>query len=270
MPIRVTHAPIEAYAELGRQAGQAEAARRADEMSFQLAQQQMAQAHERNIMEFQAFLAEEAEKRAQAWQVEKMELAARHDFEMVEARKQAYNDQQLANQMREEQQVKQKMSALDTAAEQGIISADQAAEMKMQIRLGLSPRWMFNEDDAMTRFLKEMLPGKVDPAATQTISKPYTPESLTDVPRTVLRNVQRYWGLGKPGSQVTQEIPEHVQMGAELMKALPTLDPESRDELRNIIAAGDPTDIEQAFNKLRGGTYKSNLERSIMKAPWGM
>jgi len=119
MAIRINYGNVADYAALGKLAGQATAAREAaarqdaiNRQAMQMQAQQAAQAHQREMAEFDAYLDMHKYKAAQAWEVEKMELRSRHDFEMIEARREAEFQNQLQQEMRQQQELDMKLKTL--------------------------------------------------------------------------------------------------------------------------------------------------------------
>jgi len=257
MAIRVEYTPVRALGELAQAAGQAQAqeaaAARAQQLQLQSMQSQAAmqrqlaaQQHQREMEDFKAFLALESEKRARAWQLEKIEMASRHDFDMLEKRKEMYWAQDLQQRLIKEQETLQKLKALDDAAEQGVIPPAKAAELKLQVRLGMTPRWGEPTSDPYTAMLEEALEEILGEKPTESPEgpAPKRPGSLREVPQVVWENIKTYWGIGTPSTAEYMEgVPQHVQEAGELRRLASDLDPESQQEVANIIASNNPEDI---------------------------
>lgn len=124
MAIRIEHGGIREYAALGTLAGQATAAREAvarqdvmtrqtRQIQAQRASQERAFAHQRERDEFDAYMNNLKYQSAQAWDLEKMEMRSRHDFDMVEARREATFRNQLDKEQRQEREVEMKLKAID-------------------------------------------------------------------------------------------------------------------------------------------------------------
>jgi len=115
---------VQAFAALGQLVAKAraneEAAQRmerAADRAARLQSQLLAQRHQREMLKYRTELdletQKEAERRARAWQIEKMEIASRLDFQREEQRYQRYQAEKEA-----------KLEALDKAYKKGLISAE--------------------------------------------------------------------------------------------------------------------------------------------------
>ncbi len=80
----------------------------------------------------------ESAKRAIAWQQEKIELSNRHDFDLLEQRKEIENQLEVSADMRQKQKLDSKKEALNDAAERGDISLKEAEDEILRLELGLS------------------------------------------------------------------------------------------------------------------------------------
>jgi hypothetical protein len=89
--------------------------------TLQLAAQKAEEAKTRELLEYQqrmnlalfnAGLQLEAQKRAQAWELEKMELASRQDFQLQQMREQALYERDLAKYLREQDEIDASLKAI--------------------------------------------------------------------------------------------------------------------------------------------------------------
>lgn len=114
------------YSRLGALAGQAEAARRAEEnlrrMEMQLSQQE----HAREMATFNAQLRLQTEQRARMWELEKMDMRSRVDFEREEKNRQRKLDDRQAQ-----------TDALDRALKDGIINEQDYNQAYLQVTTGV-------------------------------------------------------------------------------------------------------------------------------------
>jgi len=150
MAIRVTYGDIGAYAQLGALAGQAQAAQAEAARRHQLALQQMSERAamdrqmaaiqaQREAQEFSAWLQLESDKRARAWEQEKIEIAARNRFAMEE---QAFMwEQELRNKekLQAMQERQRKLKAIQKQVEDGFLSEEEATRARIAIETGLAP-----------------------------------------------------------------------------------------------------------------------------------
>jgi len=123
---------VKTLAALGQLAAQAraneEAAQRAERVADRATRVQaqlLAQQHQREMLLYKTQLDSEAqieaERRARAWEIEKMEMASRLDFQRQEARRQRYEAEKEA-----------KLEALDRAHKRGLISSEEYNQAVLQ------------------------------------------------------------------------------------------------------------------------------------------
>ena len=98
MAIKLTYGDVSGYAKLGVLAGkakadttamqlQAAADRQVMQINAQRASQVQAQEHQKEMAEFDSYMDNISYQSGQAWELEKMELRSRHDFEMLESKR---------------------------------------------------------------------------------------------------------------------------------------------------------------------------------------
>ena len=228
MAIRIQHADVADYARLGTLAGQAKAAtaaverqaatdRQVMQIQAQRASQERAQAHQKEMAEFDAFLDTQKYQASQAWEVEKMELRSRHDFEMVEAKREADFQYQIQREQQKKQEQEAKLKAID---EQEGWSDTEKHAARFKIITGASiPR------TTGVSPLEELL-GQQDRTGT-----PIIPPIKSEITQ-------------------TRETETGV-LSNFLRTAIPKLDTESQNQLKDIIARGNPTEIKRAYDRLR-------------------
>ena len=121
-------------------------------------------------MEFESFLGAEASKRTMAWEVEKVEMARQHDFEMNIQRKDLENQLAMDKDAREKAQLDTKIKAINDDVERGGTSREKADQEILRMRLGVSDRFSVlkpqsAEEQFYQKFLdeREGAEGQLDP-----------------------------------------------------------------------------------------------------------
>jgi hypothetical protein len=161
MGIRVTHGKAETIGKMGLEAGKGEQKVRnqADQLERDLTAQNnsariqaasisanasMQRAvidaeNSKSAMEFQSFMKAEADKRQMAWEVEKIELRQRHDFDLNIQRKDLENGMIMEQKARKDLELNQRKDALLKAKENfEITDEDYKAEL-LNLELGGRP-----------------------------------------------------------------------------------------------------------------------------------
>ena len=126
MAIRIQHGDVADYARLGVMAGQAKAAtaaverqdimdRQVMQLQAQAASQVRAQEHQKEMREFDSFLDMQKYMAAESFELEKMELRSRHDFEMIEAKREADFVYNMEREQRQKQEMETKLKAINEA-----------------------------------------------------------------------------------------------------------------------------------------------------------
>lgn len=111
MPIRVEHGRPETLIAAAKRAGEAQAALRAQEKAEKLQAQQMEFDYRTALRQQDVAIDLQMQERAKMWEIEKMELRSRMDFEREEKRRQRKLDEKQA-----------RLDALEKAQEAGTIS----------------------------------------------------------------------------------------------------------------------------------------------------
>jgi hypothetical protein len=198
MAIRISHAKVsttgraaaaagrgrQAIVERGVQVQQQAQVRREQVQTFQ-AQRELDfrikkfQADEMNrleTMQFQSYVAEEAKRRQTAFEIEKIEMRQRHDFDMLEANKEAQNQYNNIKEFKKKQEAEQQHGAIDKSVEQGHLSPEQGDREHLRVSLGVSGAYsnLFSRSTTKENPLAQFL-GGIDndkTGATQRPSKP--------------------------------------------------------------------------------------------------
>lgn len=121
MGIEVRHGTVESIAKLGLLAGQSVAAQREAERAATLVQQAQAQEHQRAMTVYRAQLDLQASMRSQEWELEKMEVRSRMDFEREERER-----------MRKLDDIDSAMRQIDREVESGRITEVQSNALKFR------------------------------------------------------------------------------------------------------------------------------------------
>lgn len=169
MAIRVSHGDVGAFLQFGREAGKGK--QKANERDIQARRDltlmtqdhqsrlQMSQIeasltaaninaetaihksvmdanNQRQLVEFQSYMAAESQRRQIAWEVEKIELSQRHDFDMNMQRQEMEMVRVATDQQIKEQEKTQKLDALRKAYEDFSISESEYGQMVTSVELG--------------------------------------------------------------------------------------------------------------------------------------
>lgn len=188
------------------------------QIQAQTATQQRAQAHQREMAEFDVYMDNIRYQSAEAWELEKMELRSRHDFEMVEASREMDFQSQMQREQRQQQEQDAKIKAID---ETEWLSSDEKKAAKFKIMTGASLPRAGKGVSPLESFLRE-------PTRT---GQPITPPLKTELTR-------------------TRESQTEV-MSNFLRTSIPRVDPESQKQLRAIVAEGNPAKIKAAYDRVQ-------------------
>jgi len=280
MAIRVTYGDVADYARLGVMAGQARAATEAVErqaamdrqvmqIQAQRASQERAQEHQKQMAEFDAFLDIQKYQRAEAFELEKMELRSRHDFEMVEAKREADFQYQLQREQARKQEMEAKLKALASKAPvemggDGFLSREQYedAVIKVQTGVGVPQRTgvdfrKLEQDyqyylDTVAQYKKghdfkrgpgqRLGVGVLDKRGK--VIREATPAEQQQLAYAEKRLAETQQQLSPQASR------GEIQMKDQLKKILPSLNPESQVSLQKIIDEGNPEKMRAALNRI--------------------
>jgi len=146
MAIRIEYGDVAGYAGLGVLAGKATAEREAVQrqaamdrqvmqVQAQRASQERAQAHQKEMTEFDAYMDNIRYQSAEAWELEKMELRSRHDFEMIEAKREMDFQNQMQREMRQQQEMDAKIKAINEAEH---LSAEERGDAILKVQTGVT------------------------------------------------------------------------------------------------------------------------------------
>ena len=250
--IKISHGDVSDYARLGVLAGkakadttamqlQAAADRQVMAINAQSVQQGKQQAHQKEMQEFDNYMDNIRYQSGEAWELEKMELRSRHDFEMLEAKREADFTSDLQREQRQRQELDVKLKAIQEAEH---LSPREKEIATLRVRTGVGV-----QADRST--------GKVSPLAALygEINDTRTGQSVNPEVQAARDQANQAETVDK-GKQALQA--ETQRKATNLRKALPTLDAGSQAQVRQIINSGDPVLIDEL--------YRSDaLRKAIMK-----
>lgn len=281
MAIRVSYTPVQAVGQLAQQAGQAEAAKDYVQRTHQIALQNQQLAHQREQLElqhqfqrdqdnFQAFIGLEAEKRAQGWELEKLETNSRLQYEtkarLTQMAAEVEFQQELQKQVIEQQRTDQRCKALQQALEEGRISQEDFEAYDVPMSVGVSPN-VIAQTIAMKSKSGDGLEELISRAMTEVQPEPTPP-------------VSRPISQSRPG--VTQPIyipkdaPRAVRLGSESLQIADQLHKgklitdEEYQEVINGLATGKEKVIEvirERLDMMRREATKPTIGE--LMTPWG-
>jgi len=271
MAIRVSHGDIRDYAALGVLAGKATAAREAaarqdviNRQMMQIQAQQVAQerqyAQQKEMAEFNAFMDMQKYQAAEAWELEKLQLRSRHDFDMAETAREAKFQYQLMQEQKQQQELDNKLKALAEKAPvemggDGYLTAQEYQDAVMKVkglptpkRTGVDFRQLEQDTqyylDIISRYKKEhdfkwgpgqrLGVGVVDKKGK--VTREATPEEEAQLKYAERRLAETQQRLG-------------VATGGGVA---PVLSPESRASLQKILEEGNPDKMKLALSRLLG------------------
>ena len=248
MAIELTYGDVSGYAKLGVLAGrskadttamqlQAAADRQVMQISAQRASQVQAQAHQKEMAEFDSYMDNISYQSGQAWELEKMELRSRHDFEMVEAKREADFMSGMQREQRQKQELDVKLKAIQEA-EHLSDREKEIATLRVQTGVGI-------QADRAT--------GKVSPLAALYGQRTGQP---IDQDVQLARDRESQAETVDKGKQALQA--ETQRKADNLRKILPTLDAGSQAQVKQIIDSGDPALIDELYRS-------DELRKAIMK-----
>jgi len=271
MAIRVQYGDVKDYAALGVLAGKATAAREAaarqDVMNRQMMQiqaQAAAQArqyeHQKEMAEFDAYMNTEKLKRAEAFELYKMEQRSLHDFDMVEAKRVALFQNQLQQDLRKQQEIDAKLETLAKKAPvemggDGYLSAQEYQDAVMKVqgiptpkRAGADFRQLEQDTqyylDIISRYKKEhdFKWGPGQRLGTAVLDKNgNVVREATPAEKAQLEYAERRL------AETQQRLSPQAGQGTS-----PVLSPESRASLQKILEEGNPDKMKLALSRLLG------------------
>lgn len=258
MAIRVSYGDVSAYGQLGQLAGQAQAAKEAVARQHEIAtlnqqlaarrqELEMQQQHDIERDNFRSWLTLERDKRAEAWELEKMETNSRLQYDLQARLKtmavEASFQEGLNNLLLQRKQLDQKKQWLDKALEDGRIT--QTDYEKYSVGLELGPALyqavagrdnifgqMFGQDDTP-------VPGAPDP----TRGVPAQVTSGSQAERVgVFQKAAQFYGklLGYDPDK------ERVEIASRANAILPRLSPDEQEDYKNIMASGNLEKMKEA------------------------
>ena len=237
MAIKIQYGDVAGYAGLGVLAGrakadttamqlQAAADRQVMQINAQRASQVQTQAHQKEMQEFDSYMDNIRYQSGEAWELEKMELRSRHDFEMIESRREADFMADLQKEQRQKQEMEVKMKAIQDA-EHLSDREKEIARLRVQTGVGV-------QADRST--------GKVSPLAAL-----YGRRTGQDIDPEVQAAREQASQAETVSTQEEALRAETQRKADNLRKILPTLDAGSQAQIRKIINSGDPALIDELY-----------------------
>jgi len=200
----------------------------------------------KELAEFNSWLSTESQKRAMAWEQEKLELSARHDFDMLQATKEVNFETELQKGIKEKQERERKLEALERALERKEITQEEYNIYRIRTESDQStvppPR---SGDD-----LSNLFPPP--PAATETGGPTMTINGEafyadSDRPAVNQEAVQSEWEKIRPTTQKKAGVKSNPYATA-IVEHITTanLPDDEKQELRNIVKNNDPVEMKMA------------------------
>jgi len=176
-----------AYGDLAGLAAKSKAAKEREDRMFRIGLEMYQEEQRREMAIFDAQLNQEARKQARMWELEKMQMASRLDFEREERRRQQKLDERQA-----------RIDALNKAMEDGIIDKDDYDKMYLQVATGVP---VYNQAQITARSTKT-----IDPIKQMTAE--YMSRALgKESPETNIEDVKET-GTIEPGEKVRVKTPD--------------------------------------------------------------
>lgn len=207
-----------------------------------------AQEHQKEMTEFDAYMDNIRYQSSEAWELEKMELRSRHDFEMLEARREADFMSDMQKEQRQKQEIEMKLKAIQDA-EHLSDREKEIARIRVQSGVGV-------QADRLT---------KENPLAALYGQRTGQPID-SDVQR-----AREQASQAETASTQTQALRAETQRKADnLRKILPTLDAGSQAQVRQIIDSGDPALIDELYKSdaLRKAVITESNKPNTMYSEW--
>jgi hypothetical protein len=257
MAIRVNYGDIQKMGQLAVEAGRAEGAVEAAELgqrereSARSAAVQMASInaaterqirdiqHQNDMVEYRSWLDQEAEKRAMAWEVEKMELQARDRFELNEQEFAIKKQAEMFMEERKREERRRKFNALDRLLESGEITEDDHRKETIRLQLNLPAEASPFTPKTLEQTAAEQIRESMRRAA-GIAPKENTINEVSPIPS----------GKSTTAAVYDLSLPARTRTQIDIMRQL-DVDDDTYKEINRTIATKDPSKIDAAFNKLR-------------------
>lgn len=251
MGIRIKHGQVSTYAQLGVLAGRATAEREAVErqaamdrqvlqIQAQRASQERTQAHQIEMREFDAYMDNIRYQSAEAWELEKMELHSRHDFEMAEAKREMDFQSQMQREQRQQQEMDTKIKAINEAEH---LSPAERENAILKVQTGVTiPR----RTGQPVNWMQEQIRSAVGSTPSERRAVGEAPALDPEV------QAARERATREVGAGVQQQAlrAETERKSKELRTILPELDSSTSTELKSILERGNPVEIDKAYRIL--------------------
>jgi hypothetical protein len=268
---------------LGIQAGQAQAQREAADRSQQVTLQMMQNAaaqrrleteiqSRKELAEFNSWLSTESQKRAMAWEQEKLELSARHDFDMLQATKEVNFETELQKGIKEKQERERKLEALERALERKEITQEEYNIYRIRTEADQSTvPPAAGKDDLRNLFPPP--PAAADTGGpTMTINGEafYDSSAASTRPPVDQKAVQSEWEKIRPTAQKKAGVKSNPYATA-IVEHLTVADlpDDEKQELRNIVKNNDPVEMKMAAEIIQAENLVKRQQESLTKSLTG-
>jgi len=237
MGIKLTYGDVAGYAALGVRAGRAEADttgmklqaaadRQVMQINAQRASQVRTQEHQKEMAEFDSYMDNIRYQSSEAWELEKMELRSRHDFEMFESKREADFLSDMQREQRQKQELDVKLKAIQEA-EHLSLREKEIATLRVQTGVGIQADRLTGKENPLAALYGQRTGQPID----QNVQSAREQASQAETAPT--------------GKQAL--VAETQRKADNLRKILPTLDAGSQAQVRRIIDSGDPVLIDELY-----------------------
>lgn len=248
--IKISHGDVSDYAKLGTLAGQAKAATAAVErqatldrqimqIQAQRASQAQAQAHQKEMAEFDSYMDNIRYQSAEAWELEKMELRSRHDFEMLESKREMDFMSEIQREQRQKQEMDMKLKAI-SEAEHLSDREKEIATLRVQTGVGVQADRPAGKQSLFGSVYADIQQKKLDEVRRTGVEVKRPDKDLSPELRAARDEADR-----------TKNLRAETALKVKDIKAiLPKLSEEEQIDLRRVIASQDPVEIDKAHRLL--------------------
>ncbi len=200
-----------------------------------------------------------------AWEVEKIEIARQHDFEMNIQRKDLENQLSMDKDARGKAELDNKMAALDDAVERGDIPPEDARQEKLRLEIGVSDRFSVlapksAEDQFYSRFIDKAQgtaplteQSSVDKLSAMIPGLSSEDQSFAEavVERGNLTEIKSTLDTLEVTAAAEKEEKKLATDTAFLERKLPSLDADKKAVIQRALESRNPLQIEASADSLR-------------------
>ncbi len=256
MAIKLTYGDVSDYAKLGVLAGkakaettsmqlQAAADRQVMQINAQRASQVQAQAHQKEMQEFDSYMNNIRYQSSEAWELEKMELSSRHDFEMIESKREMDFMSGLQQEQKQKQEMEVKLKAIQDA-EHLSDREKELATLKLQTGVSVRPDRVAGKESLIAGWFADAKQRELE--KTRRTGEEFV---NTNVPKDIAE-------ARKVADRTKDLRAETGKKAKEIEAILPKLSEEEQIDLRRVIASKDPVEIDKARRLLESEINTGN------------